>query len=101
MGSQLMEAAKGTSSDVPFLLGTIIMEDRRLCRVQISVSLQNLPKDDSLFILKAAPGDCVYSPNSLNELQAFAHFPITTIIKKIADRLHADERRLIQSDRRF
>ena len=84
-----------------FLVGTIIIGDRRLCSVQISVSLQALPKDDSLFILKAAPGDCVYSPNSLNELQAFALFPITTIIKKIADRLHADERRLTQSDRRF
>ena len=75
--------------------------DRRLCRVQISVSLQTLPKDDSLFILKAALGDCVYSPNSLNELQAFAHFPITTIIEKIADKSHADGRRLTQSDRRF
>ena len=84
-----------------FLVGTIIMGDRRLCRVQISVSLQTLPKDDSLFILKAAPGDCVYSPNSLNELQAFALSPVTTIIEKIADRSHADERRLIQSDRRF
>jgi len=75
--------------------------DRRLCSVQISVSLQALPKDDALFILKAAPGDCVYSPNSLMNLRVFAHLPVTTIIKKIADRLGAIACRLTQSDRRF